>query len=117
MQSLSALGQKYYGTDDPEQISRNYRTSKWEKIPHDRITKMTLPYYAPDPSLPPLPTIEEIGNALMDDKNMLSVPDQSSRVVRVNSVYAVKFSRNFDLFQVSLEYMLSGPSVADAVGY
>ncbi|KAF2014027.1 hypothetical protein BU24DRAFT_494382 [Aaosphaeria arxii CBS 175.79] len=90
---FSTSAKRSWGTDDPTAIVRMYaeymKPGRWR--PQPDIKHLQLPYYAQDESLPPIPTPEEIDDALFSDpRNHFGPGDVKRNVLRVKSVYAVK---------------------------
>lgn len=91
---------EYYGTDDRKKLfspfeedlrSRAYFLGK-------DLVKIPFPYYAPDNSLPPIPTAKDVEEARPRDYDVYS--GSGGHVFRVNGVYAVKFSMDSRVLQV-----------------
>lgn len=109
MLDRSDLLQKHFGTDDPEEVSRLLFQDSLlagEDLPAEELTKMTFPYYAPDDSLPPIPTpkeIEEAGKLACNQQAIYNWGRHHSptAVFRVKSVYAVKMGLFSEFLQVS----------------
>ncbi|KAH8719388.1 kinase-like domain-containing protein [Phaeosphaeriaceae sp. PMI808] len=103
MLDKAALLRKHYGTDDMEELKvlmRPFR--KFDKPERPRPT-MSLPYYAPDPSLPPIPTPEEIEEVISTTPREYKA---CSQVYRMNSVYAVKEDKISGYIQDEAENLL-----------
>jgi hypothetical protein len=98
MLDLKTLMVKHYGTDDYEKIEAMKKEDQAarDETPIDKVTKLRIPYYAPDDSLPPIPTPQDVENA-----RPLSYSQYGTKYIyRVNTVYAVKFGHFMSLVQV-----------------
>jgi len=116
----SALSKELWGTDDYKEIRKiltendKNAAAEWKKLknkPVERFTKLKLPYYAPEDSIPQsLPTIRDIEKARATP---LCHEFNQFKTYRVNDVFVVKFSATPAVIQVSLT--LKKPSVTNAV--
>lgn len=108
--SMSDLRMKYYGTADWSEMSdimSKRQKEEWNNNAADPAkniaknwVKTEFPYYVPENELPcPLPTVAEI-EAAGDTGNLYRGGINS--VYRVCDVYAVKFSYDPIIFQVTL---------------
>ncbi|KAF2006815.1 hypothetical protein P154DRAFT_597094 [Amniculicola lignicola CBS 123094] len=105
MENVPALMRKHYGTTEPGKVKamREKDSKIWGAsflAPGDTATSLPLPYYAPDKTLPPIPTAQEIEAAakILANRNR-SPPFSGVLVVRVHNVYAVKVGTTMRLFQ------------------
>lgn len=95
MSERSALLRKHFGTDDPDKVKELIENAEVdEDLDVHQLVKMPWPYYAPDDSLPPIPTPEDIERKRPMDYLMHHWRANTcwKHVYRIDSVYAVKFS-------------------------
>ena len=99
MEAQRAWEREIFGTDDMDEIEAIRHEDEmliWREennpLPEEKWTEMSFPYYAPDLSLPPLPTPEEIEIAAMDRQDLAIGYDSGVKVRRMKGVYCVKFS-------------------------
>jgi hypothetical protein len=116
MLSKAALGIQHYGTADNNVLdffpAKASREEFGRKLVHE-ITNMTLPYYAPDPSLPPIPTAEDVEKAGYKENNLdYRGAELSGGVYRVNSVCAVKFSKSSRVMLVIVQSIYEKKEIA-----
>ncbi|PSN61847.1 hypothetical protein BS50DRAFT_651281 [Corynespora cassiicola Philippines] len=86
---------KHYGFDSKASFKEHYLTNNYETVnmlyhqrsPVEEWVKIPFPYYAIDPSMPPIPTREDVDAATPSDFD----PDMPTHVFRVHGVYAVKW--------------------------
>ena len=95
MNELQTWTQEFFGTSDVKEATKMYEEQRKECYPEgaeEEFTKMSFPYYAPDPSLPPLPTPEDLEEirASANKKNDKGY-NFNGNLFRVNDVYAVKY--------------------------
>ena len=94
MNELQTWSQEFFGTNDMEE-ARKILDEHQEEYPgpvQAEYVKMSFPYYAPDPSLPPLPTPEELEEIRASDQKKNEKGYRfCGNIFRVNDVYAVKY--------------------------
>ena len=99
----AALLRKHFGTDDLDE----YKAIHWadgevEEGPPEAWARLRLPYEAPDDSLPPIPTAEDVKEAgELECNRKVKEEGLLLGVYRVNSVYAVKFGESNAILQVT----------------
>ena len=90
MNELRAWLQEFYGTDDIKEATRLYDEHREESSGGYKYV-MSFPYYAQDPSLPPLPTPEDLEEIRASEKRSnYKGYSFMGDMFRVNDVYAVK---------------------------
>ncbi|KAF2014604.1 hypothetical protein BU24DRAFT_493175 [Aaosphaeria arxii CBS 175.79] len=105
--SLESFALKHFGTDDLDEVRKEF--DRYKNIldapgpPEEDWSRLNLPYFAPDPSLPPLPTVNDIkelertvyADYIKNPGNRFEL----AHVWRYNQVYAIKFSLKKNLLQ------------------
>ena len=105
---LQAWMREFYGTSDKIEAKKLVEKELEGDVTYngpEGLFKMSFPYYAPDASLPPLPTPEDVEKFRPPGKrpSQVGVASSTGYVYRINQVYAVKFSKGVTrmLLQVS----------------
>lgn len=97
MNELQTWMQELYGTDNKIKAKELIEEQLAGDTPYsgpEGWFRMSFPYYAPDPSLPPLPTPEDVEKFRPPGKEPYQVGKSASDgwLYRMDKVYAVKFS-------------------------
>ena len=97
MNELRTWLREFFGTNDMKEARKIFDEQRKEFSPDNKLTgyvKMSFPYYAPDPSLPPLPTPEDLEEIRASDNSRNNKGyNFQGNMFRVNDVYAVKYKR------------------------
>ena len=90
MNELRIWLQEFYGTDDIKEAIK-LEDKHEESFSGEYKYVMSFPYYAQDPSLPPLPTPEDLEEIRASEKSRNHKGyNFNGNMFRVNDVYAVK---------------------------